>query len=69
MTLKREIPEGEERWLDPEKVAAYCLRRDSDQSSQDIMDREDTGLLDATELENVANELGAEFDELLYGTE
>lgn len=69
MKLKGKIPEGEERWLDPEKVAAYCLRRDSDQSPVDIMDRENTGLLDATELEKVANELGAEFDDLLYGTE
>lgn len=69
MKYRGQMPEGEERWLDPEKVAAYCLRRDSDQSPEDIMDREDTGLLDATELEKVANELGAEFDELLYGAE
>lgn len=67
--LKGQIPEGEERWLDPEKVAAYCLRRDSEESPEDIMDRKETGLLDATELEKVSNELGAEFDELLYGAE
>ncbi|MBI5250014.1 MAG: ATP-binding protein [Desulfomonile tiedjei] len=69
MKNKGQIREGEERWLNPEKVAAYCLRRDSDQSPEDIMDRENTRLLDITELEKVSNELGAEFDELLYGTE
>lgn len=69
MNFKGQVPEEQEKWLNPEKVAAYCLRRDSEESPEDIMDRKETGLLDASELEKVSNELGAEFDDLLYGAE
>jgi len=61
-------PEGEE-WLDPDMVAAYRLRQTPEPAVQDIMDRKDTRLIDAEELESVANDLGGEFNELLYGME
>jgi len=66
LTLKGEIPEGEEGWLDPEKVVAYRLSQDPAKEPQEILDRTDTNLIDAEELERVADELGGEFDELLY---
>ncbi|MBI5572434.1 MAG: ATP-binding protein [Desulfomonile tiedjei] len=69
VSFKGKIPEGEERWLDPSKVAAYRLRQTAEPAVQDIVDRNDTQLIDAEELESVANELGGEFNKLLYGME
>jgi hypothetical protein len=65
LSLKGVIPEGEHRWLDPETVAAYRLRQRSEDGFQDVMDRDDTNLIDAEELESVADKLGGEFDALL----
>ena len=48
--------------LDPNDVAVYSLK---DGACRDIMDREDTKLIPETELDQVANQLGAEFDQLL----
>ncbi|MFO8072921.1 MAG: AAA family ATPase [Polyangia bacterium] len=47
--------------ISPDRVSAYCLgdRR------RDIMDRDGTGLVDAEELERVADDLGGEFEKLL----
>jgi hypothetical protein len=69
LSLKGDILANEHRWLDPETVAAYRLGRRPEDGFQDIMDRGDTNLIDAHELERVANELGGEFDKLLYGAE
>ena len=48
----------------PEEVAAY--RMDADGSAVDILDRADTHLIDAGELNAIADQLGREFEELLY---
>lgn len=55
------VPEGAP-WLNPDDVAAYRLTQGG---AKDIMDRQETGLIDAGELEDVADELGAEFEDLL----
>jgi hypothetical protein len=69
VSLKGDIPADEERWLNPEDVAAYRLPQLVQPAGQDIVDRKDTQLIDAEELESVANDLGGEFDALLYGME
>lgn len=65
LSLRKDVPADEHRWLDPDKVAAYRLRQRPEDGFQDVMDREDTNLIDAHELERVANDLGGEFDDLL----
>jgi hypothetical protein len=69
ISLRGMIPEGEHRWLNPDTVAAYRLKQRADEGLQDVMDRGDTDLIDEQELDRVANELGGEFDDLLYGME
>ncbi len=49
ISLKEVIPEGEHRWLNPDKVAAYRLKQHADEGFQDVMDRGDTDLIDAQE--------------------
>lgn len=49
--------------LDPNDVAVYSIKKDG--TCRDIMDREDTKLIPSTELDDIANQLGAEFDQLL----
>ncbi len=49
--------------LDPKRVAAYRLG--VGEGGQDILDREGTRLIDTEELERVADQLGARFDDLL----
>ena len=51
--------------LNPDDVAAYRLRQRPEDPPEDIMDRKDTKLLKLDELEQVADELGKEFDELM----
>jgi len=68
ISYKGEIPEGQVA-LNPDDVAAYRLRQNPDEPPEDIMDREDTKLLKLDELERVADELEAEFDELLEKAE
>jgi len=64
LSHKGEVPEGQ-LGLDPDDVAAYNLFASPDRAPEDIMDRDDTNLLKLDGLDDVANELGAEFDELL----
>lgn len=68
MAYKGQIPEGQVA-LNPDDVAAYRLRQSPDEPPEDIMDREDTRLLKLDELERVADELEAEFAELLEKAE
>ena len=53
--------------LDPAKLCA--IRLDTRGKSKSILDRRTTGLVDAGELEKVADELGGEFDRLLERSE
>ena len=55
--------EEENPSLDPDKVAVYRLGVNG--GGMDIIDRGDTRLIDAEELEATANDLGREFDDLL----
>jgi hypothetical protein len=64
ISYKGEVPEGQIA-LNPDDVAAYRLRQGPANPPEDIMDRENTKLLKLDELEAVADELEAEFDELL----
>jgi len=64
MSYKGKVPEGQIA-LNPDDVAAYRLRQRPEDPPEDIMDREHTKLLVLDELEDVADELEAEFDELL----
>ncbi|MFZ5585248.1 MAG: AAA family ATPase [Thermodesulfobacteriota bacterium] len=61
MTHGKKLIDGEVG-LDPDDVAVYNIENGT---CRDIMDREDTKLIPATELDNVADQLGAEFDSLL----
>ncbi len=58
-------PEEKAIALDPAQVAAYRLGK----SPGEILDRGGTELLNLDELEQVADELGGEFDELLDAME
>jgi len=53
---------NEKNGLNPDDVAVYSIK---DGKCRDIMDREDTKLIPSTELDDIANQLGAEFDQLL----
>jgi predicted ATPase len=55
------VPENVAR-INPNDVAVYSLKNGI---CRDIMDREDTKLIPSTELDDIANQLGAEFDQLL----
>ncbi len=50
-------------FLDPTLVSAYQIK--SDGTALSLLDHEETGLVDASELERVAEELGSEFEDLL----
>ncbi|MGO9120096.1 MAG: AAA family ATPase [Desulfomonilaceae bacterium] len=64
MSHKGKVPKGQIA-LNPDDVAAYRLRQRLEDAPEDIMDRKDTKLLKLDELEQVADELGKEFDELM----
>jgi hypothetical protein len=55
-----DVPEGTLA-MDPEKVCAFRLGKDQGE----ILDRAETSLVDASELEKVADELGGDFDRLM----
>ena len=61
-SFKGNVPKEEQFWLNPDNVSAYCT---SQGKFENIIDREDTGLIGEEELERAANELGKEFDKLL----
>jgi hypothetical protein len=61
MATKEKFREGNVG-LNPDDMAVYRI---VDGKCQDIMDREDTKLISETELDDVANQLGAEFDQLM----
>lgn len=68
ISYKGKVPE-DQIGLNPDDVAAYRLRQRPEDPPEDIMDRNDTKLLNLDELEAVADELGGEFDQLLDMTE
>jgi len=61
-SLRGQIPQGQEAWIDPSMVAAYRLSRGQ---AIDIMEHGEIGLINAEELEEVAEDLGTEFEDLL----
>ncbi len=65
VTYKGNVPEGEDIALDPDDIVAYRLGK----KTEKISDDEESRLLDLEELEATADELGGEFDRLLYMTD
>lgn len=65
VTYKGNVPEGEDIALDPDDIVAYRLGK----KTEKISDDKESKLLDLEELEATADELGGEFDRLLYMTD
>lgn len=60
---------AQEPGLDPDKVCAYRFRAAQAGPPEDILDRQDTQLIEVHELNRVADELSREFDQVFFAGE